>query len=59
MDRTDEGNRIKRSVHLPDEVWAAARLGAALLSNKRGEYVSTSQWIDEAIQEKAKREGKR
>ena len=60
MDRDEEGKRIKRSVHLPDDAWGRARLGSAILSADGGEYVSTSAFIERAIDELyAKLRGKR
>jgi hypothetical protein len=53
MDRSEEGKRIRRTVHLPDDVWEAARLGALALCGMRQEYTSTSAFVEEAIREKA------
>lgn len=56
MERHEEGKRIKRSVYIPDATWDRVRAAAGMASSRRSEYVSTSQWIEEAINEKADRE---
>jgi hypothetical protein len=49
MDMTDEGIKIRRTVHLSEEAWELARVAALREGARREEAVSRSAWIEEAI----------